>query len=491
MILDCNWHVVSDAAMRKKIKGKNVCIFGASKLNNSIYEAVGDIKINFVLDNDESKWGDTVNGVQIVQPQFLEDTIILSAVADCKPLAPQLRSLGYREWYFFISEPVYEQRYRKDVEFIESADSDFVWSHSDYKYIHIIPDQKFIYPVVTILERSFDIREHAFLIYGFNESNPLDIYHMWGLYRRLSHEYGNIALVGSLYHYDKDIKERLQRIENNLPNCDKIFFHGEWLNDWVFDFFIDKIPFIHEKGVLLIWSGNFGSDWQNEKYIHELLRFCHWIYAPYSPDRIKYVCSKIRFPSDTVIVQSGVDYSIPLKQPEKKKNDVPRILISHSCFPYNRVMEGLDLLKKFKDLIDIFCLASYGDPAYIEAVRTSGHAIYGDRFHCIETYMHYPEYVSFINSMDIAVFAMDLPGGFTTLSLLAYTGAKLFLRKDGDVGTHYTHWGFGFSNVNNIPSLTFEKFLFNKYRKKNYEAMRMRFDVEANAQRWREVFVRE
>ncbi len=487
MILDAAWNVVPGKDFRKAVKKREICVFGDSKNNTVIYEWIPAENIKCIFDNNKGKWGMHSHQVPIAQPAFHENALLLFAVADYNSLIPQLRELGYQQWYYFVDDEVYERKLSKAVKFLQDADSDFVWTDRKYKYIHVIPDQKFIYPLSVVLEHSFDMKEHAFLLYGFNESNPQDLYNMWDLYKRLSRKYGNIALAGSLYSSDRNIKQRLDVLGKKLETCEKIIFHGEWLNDWVFLFFKEKLLQVREKGCLIAWSGNFGNDAQNDKYVNDLLRECHLFVCRVNDEQLKKIYGKVKFPAYMKILRDGPSYSVPSKRPEKHHNKRPKVLIAHSCFSYNGVIEGLDLLKKYKGQIDIFCCGSYGDPAYIKKVKEYGQELYGEDFHFVDQYLEYDAYLAFINDMDAAFFAETLPGGATTIRMLAYAGKKIYLNKN--VAEKFKDIGIKTYFLEQIKEEDgIDKFMINQFEAENYRAVKVYFDFHSNAELWEKVF---
>lgn len=486
MILDTDWNIVSDKEFGTRINGKGICVFGDSKNNTLIYDVVPKENIECIFDNNEDKWGTSSNQIQILKPGFEEHSVLVTAVAEVTSLIPQLRGLGYKQWFFFINDEVYERKFSKAIKFMHSVDSDFVWKDNPYKYIHVIPDQKFIYPLSVVLEHSFDMNEHAFLLYGFNESNPQDLYKMWDLYRRMSCEYGNVALAGSLYNCDKDKDLRLKVIDKKLEKCKKIIFHGEWLNEWVFDYFKNKLPIVKAKGCLIAWSGNFGCDKQNDRYIYELLRYCRLLFYRGDNVRFENIKRKIDFCPDTKFLREGPSYSVPSERPEKHSNTRPKVLISHSCFPHNGVIEGLDLLKKYKGQIDIFCCGSYGDHDYMEQVKVYGQSLYGECFHFVDCYMDYNDYLNFINDMDVAFFAENLAAGATTIRMLAYAGKKIYLNEN--IAEKFANIGIKTYLLEQVENEGIKEFAINQFEEENYRAVNMYFDYESNANLWNKIF---
>lgn len=486
MILDADWNIITEKKLKEIIKEKEIIIFGDSKRNSIIYSIVPSSCVVCILDNNEEKWGDLSQNIEVVRPVLHENCTLLSAVTDCTALISQLRNLGYKQWYFFIDDSIYEKRFSKATGFMQEAKSDFVWKDKHYRYIHIMPDQKFIYPLSKVLEQGMDIKEHAFLMYGFNESNPHDMYSMWKLYKRMSQEYSNIALVGDLYNFDKYNEKRLKVIKDKLSKCEKIIFHGEWLNDWVFDFFKNQINLVKEKGCLIVWSGSFGDDKQNDRYINELLRYCHLIYYRMNNEVLKNVIRKISFPPYTEFLREGPSYSVPARRPERYHNSRPKVLIAHSCFPYNCALEALERLKPYHEEIDVYCCGSYGDFDYIEQVKRYGDSFYGKNFHFIDQYLSYDKYLALINEMDVAFFAENLAGGATTIRMLAYAGKKIYL--NSVVAKKFENEGIKTYDLNLPAEYNYDDFIINKYEEENYYAVKMFFDIGSSVALWRRIF---
>ena len=325
MIYDNTWRIVNLAQLREAVQGKRVFIFGNSRSNDKIFALALGQGVAGIFDNNPSQQGKKANGIPIVAPYYADDIVILTVLADREHLWPQLRQLGYRQW-FYIPAPTsrFTQKQQKVAEFLVSTKSDFI-PHGHFRYVHIIPDQKFFRPVLYLLKHGFDIHEHLFVVCYFGESNPLDGYHLWNLYDEIACQYHNVILFDGVFGYDSLFYEREKTFRQALTVCERIILHGEQFSPFMCGYLHKRIGLLKEKGIIIPWSGTFGFNDFTKENIKQVVRHCRVINFPNDDETFKLLIQKDILDSDIKRAEFlHVDYSVPFRRPIKKKNKLPR-----------------------------------------------------------------------------------------------------------------------------------------------------------------------
>lgn len=487
VIFNQDFQQVDVVLLQKKIEGKVLCIFGDSKNNIWLSKYGLHNRIEIIFDNDESKRGSRINGVPVDKPRYIENGVIVTVLADLAHVVPQIRNLGYEEFFFLCSEEFCKEYMEQEVKYYIECGMDFVWRNDGIKYVHVIPDQKFIVPLVYIIENGFEIKEHAFLIHSFNRGNRGDEYNVWSLYKRLNESYGNIAIVDGIFSYDSNIKRRLQAIDRHLVDAIKIIIHGECLSNYVFEYLLSYKETIKKRGVLIPWSGKFGYRESSNLFIKELLRFCNTIWLDSKSDIGRKVIKDAALKAKHYYY-NGLNYVQPIKLPKKVNNVKPKVLVSHSCLFYNRIAEAISVISKFKGKIEVYCIGSYGEEEAVAEAERIGNGLFGSDFHIVKKYMTYEDYVSFLNEIDVAVYAMEVGAGNTTLQILGYTGTKMFFKPGTNTYIYAKAQGYCIYDYYSIPSISLEEFKKNDTWDINYEISKNNFSFKSKTAQWQELF---
>ena len=139
-----------------------------------------------------------------------------------------------------------------------------------------------------------------------------------------------------------------------------------------------------------------------------------------------------------------------------KVNKTPHLMIGHSATKTCRHIETFDLLKDYKEMIEVYCPLSYPkDPKYVNTVTTKGKSIFGERFHAIEEYMNYEQYIEFLNSIDIGIFNNSRQQGHGNILSLLYLGKKVYLSSDNMIRTRYPKSEFAIFDISQIKDQDF------------------------------------
>lgn len=490
MIFDTNWNIISEEQVKEETMQQKLIVFGASPRNPEIFRVLPKENVCCIYDNNQAKWGSRVDGLEVQQPQPCQGEILITAVQDYPNIVPQLRSLGFCTVYYFMRDEVYESYYKEYIKFFKDSQAEYTWNapRGQFQYIHVFTDDKFFLPLVDILEKGFDMREHAFLIYKLNLWNPNNKYGTWEKYRELSETYHNVLLAEDGCIIPGITKEgALVTSILYIQEAKKIIFHGEWLSEKICAFFCREELFyeVKRKGIWNIWSGRVGQNECN-KYIKALLKYCKVIATKGIGETYRGLCENIQLPKH-YLYDKGAIYTWILDLPvmsSPKRN----VLLGQSCYPYNNNLETLQLLECFKGEIDIYCITSYGELNYISEVVQEGKRIFGNKFHVVNYFMPYKEYVDFLNTMDVAVYGMEIAGSYDTLRILFWLKKKVYLKKNSPVDLTTRDDGYYVYDYYQIPQENIEQLFTDNYAEKNYEQSLDEFDKDKIIERWRGLF---
>ncbi len=492
MIFDRNWKELTGEQLKEKITNKKIAIFGASQRNGDIVNLISNENISCIYDNDQSKWGNSVDGIEIKAPQKTAGEIIVTVLEDYRNLIPQLSVLGFQDIYYFMRDDVYNNFYKAYIEFFRKKETDFLLDkkQNNFKYIHICIDDKFFLPIVNIVENGFVMQEHAFVIYNLNTANIHNKYGTWQKYLELSKKYQNIVLIedGCVIPNLMNEEDELERTISYIKESEKIIFHGEWMDEKIRTYFCREELFLEvkKKGMWIVWSGNVGKNECNKIFIETLLKHCKVIVCRKIGEAYSDLCDAVDMPKH-FLYDRGATYSWIIDKP-KKKVASRNVLLGQSCYPYNKNIETLQLLEKYKDEIDVFCIAGYGENGYIEKVQQEGKRIFGERFHLVDKFMPYTEYVDFLNIMDVAVYGMEIAGSYDTLRILFWLGKKVYLKKDSPLDLMTRDDGFHVFDYYQIQQTSVDDFFECKVVEENYLLSCEEFDKPKIIDRWRGLF---
>lgn len=300
---------------------------------------------------------------------------------------------------------------------------------------HIFPVEKFTEPYVNFINTYFSNQTHTFYLYGNYENADLKI--------------SNKSNV-KVFRRKRDLLLNME-FRRSLKQAQNIIIHN--FNELPVGIVITQ-PSIKKKSAVVFWGGDI--------YIHRLvlegtknklvriieyfkkkalrgiplfLTFCH----------DDYMLAKewygIEGKSIDILYPSTVNKDeIESVYKEKKlhTHDGINIMIGNSATASNQHIEALDYLRHFRDQdINIFVPLAYGDMDYREQVIDYGKNIYGEKFHPITDFMSPDEYARFLSSIDIAIFNNDRQQATGNIEIVAYLGAKVYLRQDTVMWDHY------------------------------------------------------
>lgn len=489
MIIDSNWDEITVENFINTIDEKTFYIWGASVFHSEIEKVLDGRKAKALIDKNPQKWGQDYYGYTISEPKESSGEIVISAVFRPIELIKQWKNLKYQKWFFLIDDDIYNTKLKKFVDFFIKGNRDYFFQNKNIKYLHIMPDQKFFLPILDILEKKYDLNEHGFIIYNVNVSNVSDTYKVWEEYARLSDRYKNITLLNEINVLNQTKNQKINNsVYKVVQNSKLIFFHGEWLNEYIFNFFVDKISILREKGIFIPWSVVCGTkDNGTYKYIDYLLKYCKVIW---SEEDILYknIISSFNYPMHFRMNNMIEDiYTIAMEKSCERNNLQKKVLVGSCCYAHEKSYEGIEKLKKYKGKISIYSVTSYGDNEAIKKTKEIGKKIFGNDFHAIDTYMSPIEYIKFISQMDVFICSSILGGTNNTRKIALLNGVKCYLRKSTNEYIATTQEGYHIYDYDMLENEDYNSLFDDKYREYNSKLAEPAFDIERKVQGWNKV----
>ncbi|MBS6180971.1 MAG: TDP-N-acetylfucosamine:lipid II N-acetylfucosaminyltransferase [Erysipelotrichaceae bacterium] len=155
----------------------------------------------------------------------------------------------------------------------------------------------------------------------------------------------------------------------------------------------------------------------------------------------------------------GLTYRKAYQHALKKNNSCFRIMVGHSANIRDNHISILNKLAKFKDEnIQIILVMSYGNQEYKTQVCKYATELFGNKVYIQYDMLPFAEYCDFIASID--VFITEATGSISlgNLSLIAYLGKKIFLKKDSFLSDYLIEKKVEHFYCENIEKLDFKEF---------------------------------
>ncbi len=131
------------------------------------------------------------------------------------------------------------------------------------------------------------------------------------------------------------------------------------------------------------------------------------------------------------------------------------ILLGHAGVPELNHLDIIQRMGSFFGDKKIICPLAYGNPSYIEKVKTSGVAQFGDRFEALLDYMPREEYYQKLQKGSFAIFGAVIHQGFGNIMTLLYLGFKVFLFSWNPVYAQLKYLGLLLFPLENVDQNSF------------------------------------
>lgn len=311
------------------------------------------------------------------------------------------------------------------------------------KILHVASCDKFIPPFIDFVNKHFIAKEHEFLLSGMadGELKDSDNIHLAGK-----------SKVSKLKHYF--------RLIIKMHQADKIILHSLFNIRLVQILFFT--PWLLKKCYWVIWGGDlyvhkFGK--RNNKW--KIKEFFRRPVIKNMGHLVTYIEGDItlarKWYGATGKYQECLMYTSNLyreyKVPENKETTV-NIQVGNSADPSNNHIEVLEKLLPFKDEnICIFVPLSYGSEEYAQSISKKGKEWFGDKFNPITAFMPFDQYLSFLGSIDIAIFNHKRQQAMGNTITLLGLGKTVYIRSDTSQWSFFEKKNIKISDVEMFSSL--------------------------------------
>ena len=294
-----------------------------------------------------------------------------------------------------------------------------------YKYLHVFNSQdfKFIPKLLEAINRNrdtFNIEEHYFV------THHKKLYDLIKQYPNVMQTlYQGAAIVN---HFGKD---------------------AEWIIIHSFSTVFDALLINKIYNNKIIWR-TWGHDMfrNNEaehsvkyylKFVREKL-FNHKVEQFYAVAGANYIdqynislkCSNTRFFRIPYTYDEGID--VYFDNLQQIQHDDIRIMIGHSGDSRNNHIGIMKKLEKYKnENLTIVLVLAYtsGNYDYVEKVKAYAKKHFTEKVEILESFLPFREYISFLNTIDIAIFDAKDSYALGNISLLIRLGKTLYLNEEG------------------------------------------------------------
>ncbi|MFJ5717809.1 TDP-N-acetylfucosamine:lipid II N-acetylfucosaminyltransferase [Neobacillus sp. NPDC093127] len=339
------------------------------------------------------------------------------------------------------------------------------------KYLHIMTMPSLIYNnmIVEMInnENYFNLDEHTFV---FSDKKSYDV----------SKQYLNVKLNVSI------LDKKMSNFNRLALDYDWIFMHSLSLTRKQFVYLNSNIA---KKIIWCVW----GSDLYNRrtKFMDELnfykkvrrilanivfdltqrykVRLFNSIGIGFMYDR--YEINRI-YGNEVKVVKApyGLGYGLEkvrsvINQYKGNFEKKPvKIMVGHSAYPFLNHELLLRKLEKFKEENIIISIPlSYGDDSYSQEIEQKAIELYGEKVEVIKNYMSSEEYLTYLMSVDIALFDYKHQSALGNIYLLLFMGKKLFLNNDGIIYKAMRNENVEVFKIDDISNLNFNDFINNDF----------------------------
>lgn len=297
----------------------------------------------------------------------------------------------------------------------------------DFKYLHIMQNDKFIAPFIGFIDKNLSPDEHLFIILGgLSESDhPVPKQKSVVILDEALIKKRNILKLSTVLNPYFLKAEKIMLHSLLIPNIiDFLFLYQRFLkkSNWVI-WGWDLYKFQQEKKTFLQKF----AEYRKKTVIKELGELTTFVKGDYELARQWYGAKGdynecLMYPSN---LYNSLDVS------SKKETSTIVIQIGNSASRTNNHLGVLEKLKKYAhEDIKIICPLSYGDKKNAQAVISRGKQLFGEKFEPLVDFMPFEEYLQLLGKIDIAVFNFDRQQGMGNITTLLGLGKKVYIRKN-------------------------------------------------------------
>ena len=303
-----------------------------------------------------------------------------------------------------------------------------------YRFVHLMFNDKFNKPFVDFLNRNFDIKEHLVLCKRCHNEFPFP-------------QGDNVIEIGTLRNF-------------NFSSVEKIFCHSLFDRELV-DYLYTHQDILKEKAYWLIWGGDLYNAPRDDKNDFVRDNFRGYITDVDGDKAVlekRYAATQNkRFYHATYTFPVGKEMVNEAKHSLQKRN-ATIIQINNSCD--DSTLEMLDILAKFKnENIIIKTILSYGKLEFKEQIIQKAREIFGDKFEYIDTLLQPQDYAKYVSENDVLVYNQNRQQGLGNSFLALSFGTKLYIRGEISTYSYLIDKGNKVFDTHKISQMDFNEFI--------------------------------
>lgn len=316
------------------------------------------------------------------------------------------------------------------------------------KILHVAECDKFIPPYVRFINEHFNSNDHEFLIKNGMADSELE-------------QSDNVCLSGHStfsklqHHFNLVIK---------MHRADKIILHS------LIDIKIIQIlcftPWLLRKCYWMIWGGDLYAyksvlktrrekvnEFLRQRVISNLGHLVTYLDGDVALAR-RWYGAKGNY-HECLMYTSNLYKEHKLSENTKATLNIQ---LGNSADPSNNHIEALEKLLPFKnENICILVPLSYGSKEYAQQVIAQGKEWFGDKFKPLTEFMPFEEYLSFLGSIDIAIFNHKRQQAMGNTITLLGLGKTVYIRSDTTQWQFFEKKGIKVGDIEKLNSLDSQK----------------------------------
>lgn len=299
------------------------------------------------------------------------------------------------------------------------------------KYLHIMHNDKFINPFIEFINNIFSKNQNIFLI--IDGSKTLEVLKEENVERYISRGQNSRGIIKKFLLL-LQLPFLFIKLFFYCKKAEKIYFHG------LFDPRIITFLFIFrkflKKSYWIMWGGDLYSynDRKKKNLFYNIENYIKGNLKGY----ITQVEGDFQLAQEWFKANGKFYYCFGYPSNLYKKVDLKKmekselwIQIGNSADPSNNHLEILEKLSKFKNMnIKLFCILSYGgNEEYKNQVIKKGLELFKGKFYPILNFMEFDQYMNFLSSLDIAIFAHNRQQAFGNITSLLSMKKTVYIKE--------------------------------------------------------------
>ncbi len=296
----------------------------------------------------------------------------------------------------------------------------------EYRYLHIIHNDKFIVPFIDFVAENFNNDEHLY-VYFFDDN----------VVKYEIPEKENVLNICNRYLGKRNFFALGSILTPLMKKAERIYLHGLFSDDLINYLFWHK-RFL-SKCYWLMWGGdlygcmersysirNFYSLYCRRSVIRKIAFFVTYVYGEF-----ELAVKKCNFNGEYLECFLYPNNFFDKDDFAVEKHKGVNILVGNSADPSNNHFEIFDRLLEFRDSdMQIYVPLSYSSRKHAKEVEKRGYELFGDKFRPLMEYMPKEEYMRLLDSIDVAVFAHRRQQAMGNIISLLGMGKKVYMRSD-------------------------------------------------------------